>query len=344
MKKMFLTVTILSVGCISMWGNSRSPTPHEKFQNGPQTKQPLQTILSCEIYDYRGNTCYIDCIQTPMLRDEFPYNSGEEHTYRFKTDKLVTFMVNEREQFILQPGDSLHAVIRYGPNGKPESVEYSGTERATKQNSLRRDLWNIRAQMRYKSQLLTCIVLDQKPADRLRDTYTYLEKADKLIKLEEDGCSPDFLQYLRAETEALAYTSLVEYPPLYADLRKMPIEQQGIPDYKHILDDKPIRDNPVALRCIPYCDFLVLYCFYKKRLGAQQNGTNYVRPKTLEEHYTTLAEFFKGNQRDATLFLILSNYIRNGKNVEKASPFIKEYKEKYNLNREYADILDLLMQ
>ena len=41
---------------------------------------------------------------------------------------------------------------------------------------------------------------------------------------------------------------------------------------------------------------------------------------------------------------MLSNYIRNGKDIERVEPFLKEYKEKYNVDKSYAAILDSLMQ
>lgn len=306
--------------------------------------EKMRTTLSCQVYDYRGEMIYYDCVQTPFIKAEFHNNPGESHIYSFETDQLVTLMVNEREQFILQPGDSLHAVIHYSENGRPESTKISGSERAVRQNNLRRDLRQMQASMRYKTQLLACIAIDTKPADRFKDSHTFWEKADKLINLETPHCSPEFINYIRAEYEAIVYGTYIEYPPMYAATRHVSIEQQGIGDYWTVIDNYTPRDDQASLRCMPYSEFLILYCFYERTKEAHAAGKTYERPHQLEDLYKELASFYKGNQRDATLFLILSNYIRNGKEIEKVEPYLKEYKETYNLNKEYADILDALMQ
>lgn len=309
-----------------------------------QAGEKMKTTLSCQIYDFRGEMIYFDCVQSPFFRAEFHTNPGENHIYNFETDRLVTLLVNSRVQLVLEPGDSLHAVIRYGSNGRPERIELSGTERAVRQNNLKRDISQIQASMRYKTQLLACVAVDTKPADRLRDTRTFLEKTDKLIKLESSHCSPEFINYIRAEVEAIAYGSMVEYPAMYASVRHVPIEQQGIGDYWTIVDDYTPRDDQASLRCMPYSEFLCQYCVYQRTKEAHAAGKTYKRPQTLEEHYRELTSFFKGNQLDATLFLVLSNYIRNGKDIERVEPFLKEYKEKYNVDKSYAEILDSLMQ
>ncbi len=303
-----------------------------------------KATLSCQVYDYRGEKIYYDCMQTPFIRAEFHNNPGESHVYSFETDRLVTLMVNEREQFILQPGDSLHAVIRYAENGRPQTVEISGTERAVAQNNLRRDIRQLQASMRYKTQLLACIAIDTKPADRFRDSRIFMEKVDKLIKLEEANCSPEFINYIRAEYEAIVYGTYVEYPPMYAETRHTPIEKQGIGDYWTVVDDYQTRSDEASLCCMPYSEFLVLYCFYQRDKEAHASGKVYDRPNSLEGLYKELSTFFEGNQRDATLFLVLSNYIRQGREIEKVEPYLKEYKEKYNIDKEHANILDALMQ
>lgn len=303
-----------------------------------------KTTLCCQIFDYRGNAVYFDCIQTPFIKAEYPNNPGEEYNYSFETDKIVTLIVNGRERFIMQPGDSIHAIIRYGENGRPQSTELSGTEQAVTQNNLARDLKLVQNNMRYKTQLLACIALDTKPVDRMKDSYTYLDKANRLINRVSESCSPEFLNYINAQIESLIYGSLIEYPPLYADTRKVPIEKQGIGDYWNCINDYKLRDDVASLRCMEYSEFLMLYCFFQESKKAHQAQQPYHRPSKLEDIYKSLTSYYKGNQLDATLFLLLSNYIRNGKEIEKVEPFLKEYQEKYNINKDYTDILNSLMQ
>lgn len=309
-----------------------------------QAEEKAKTTLCCQVFDYKGDMIYYDCMQTPFVKAEFHNNPGEEHLYNFETDKLVTLLVNGRERFILQPGDSIHAVIRYGESSKPESVEISGTERAVTQNNLMRDLKMVQDNMRYKTQLLACVAIDTKPADRMKNSYAYLEKAKMLAADVESSCSPDFKNYMWAHVEGLIYGSLIEYSIIYEGVRHLPIDKQGIGDYWTIIDRYQPRDDTASLRCMEYSEFLMQYCFYQLNKKAHAAQQTYTRPNDLEGIYKTLTSFYKGNQLDATLFLLLSNYIRNGKELEKADPLMKEYKEKYNLNKEYAEILDTLMQ
>ena len=136
----------------------------------------------------------------------------------------------------------------------------------------------------------------------------------------------------------------MEYPPLYADTRHVPIEKQGIGDYWTVVDGYQPRSDKASLRCMPYSEFLVLYCFYQRTKEAHAAGKTYTRPRQLEDLYKEIVSFYDGNQRDAILFLIMSNYIRNGKEIEKIDPYLKEYKEKYNLDKEYVAILESLLQ
>lgn len=309
-----------------------------------QADEKEKTTLCCQVFDYRGDMVYFDCAQSTFIKAEFHSNPGEEHLYSFETDKLVTIFVNGREKFVLQPGDSIHAVIHYGTNGRPENVEITGTDRAVKENMLMRDLKQMQNSMRYKTQLLACAAIDTKPIDRMKDSYTYLEKANKLIAQSEGSYTPEFKNYIQAQIEGLVYGSLIEYPIMYADIRKLPIEKQGIGDYWTIIDNYQPRSDIASLRCMEYSEFLMQYCFYQLNKKAHAKNQTYTRPQTLEGIYEALTSFYKGNQLDSTLFLLLSNYIHNGRELEKVEPFLKEYKEKYNINKEFSEILDSLMQ
>ena len=78
-----------------------------------ETVQAKKTVLSAEIYGYRAEMVYFDCFQTPLLRQEFHTNPGEEHIYSFDTERMVTFAINGKTTVLLMPGDSLHVNLRY---------------------------------------------------------------------------------------------------------------------------------------------------------------------------------------------------------------------------------------
>jgi hypothetical protein len=84
-----------------------------------------QTTLSAEIYGYQNDMVYFDCMQTPLIAQEFYTNPGEKHVYSFECDNLVCLTINGRTTVLLQPGDSLHVNITY--EGKNVQVEYSGS-------------------------------------------------------------------------------------------------------------------------------------------------------------------------------------------------------------------------
>ena len=45
-----------------------------------------KTTLSAEIYGYQGDMIYFDCVQTPLIAQEFYTNPGEEHIYNFESE------------------------------------------------------------------------------------------------------------------------------------------------------------------------------------------------------------------------------------------------------------------
>lgn len=304
--------------------------------------QEKKTTLSAQIYDYPRDMVYFDCTQSPFLCSEYHTNPGEEHLYSFQADQITSFVINGRTTVLLLPGDSLHLNIRY--DGKNvQSVEYSGTKQAVDNNKLFRSIDQTKRAMRYKSQLLACAVVDVKPKERIDSSRVLLTKVDALIAARK-GISPQAATYLKARTEAEAYTSYMEYPMMYAEIRHTPIEKQDIGDYWKLMDGTRLRSDKVSLRCSEYVSMLMRYVFYAEELKAKKEGKTYKRPGTLEEMYKDYAAFYKGEQRDAVLYTLLCNFIRNGKEIQRVDPLLKEYREKYNQDKEYTKILDSLLQ
>ena len=93
-----------------------------------------KTTLSANIEGYKRSKVFFDCMQTPLISQEFHTNPGEEHVYSFDCEGLVWMNINGSTGVILLPGDSLHVDVVY--NGKNVKVEYSGSERAVTNNKL----------------------------------------------------------------------------------------------------------------------------------------------------------------------------------------------------------------
>lgn len=300
-----------------------------------------RTILSAEVYDYRKDKVYFHCVQTPFLAAEFHTNPGEEHHYAFESTDLTEFLINGRARVLLEPGDSLHLVLHYD-NKQIASMEFSGTETAVAANRLLWEQEKARQRLRYKNDLLACAVLDVKPQMRIADSY-------KLLALSSDLCknSKATLQaqaYVLGDAQAQAYNSFMEYPVMYASLRKQPISEQGIGDYYHLMDKHPVAQTGAALRNPVYVSALMRYCFYeaeKKAIAAQQD---WKAPSRLEDMYALLTLFYQGDTLDSVLFHLLCNFIKTGKEVERADALIQDYKSHYNLNADYLKIIDSLLQ
>ena len=296
-----------------------------------------KTTLSAEVYGYKQEMVYFDCLQSPFFNAEFHTNPGDEHLYSFETKNPVCMLINGQVNVLLMPGDSIHAVVRY--DGKrPSEVVFSGSEKAAAANRLISSIDDMRRQMRYKSQLLACVVVDIKPQQRIEDSRTLLSKVQEMVAKQKSQLSDVAAEYILANTEAAAYISFMEYPQMYADTRKTPIAEQGIGDYWKT------RSGEGALRNPDYVSFLMRYCFYENEKKAVAKKATYTMPRQLETMYKELAAFYQGAQRDAVLYQLLVSFIRNGKELERAKPLFAEYKAKYNVDKGYLDILEKLME
>jgi len=308
----------------------------------PTTAGNTKTTLSVQTYGYKGNMVYFDCIQTPLIRQEFYSNEGEEHVYSFSTECPVVMIVNGRTQLFLQQGDSLHVDLRY--EGKQVFLSnISGTSRAISANKLMQSEEETRRNMRYKSQLLGCAALNITPKSRIDDSRTLLAKVQNLLK-DSKSAMPEVAAYITAETEGRAYMSFMEYPVMYADVRKVPVEKQEIGDYSKLMDGFTARTDAVSLSSPEYISMLMRYCFYCNELKAKQDGKTYSIPNEFETMYGELAEFYDGTVRDAVLYGLICNFIRGGQQVKRADAIINDYRNKYNKNTYYIKVLDSLMQ
>lgn len=299
-----------------------------------------KTILSVEVYGYKGDMIYFDCVQTPLIRQEFYTNPGEEHHFAFSTDELVCMLINGKTKLLMQRGDSLHAVVRY--DGRNIDATYSGSENAVKANNLLKSIDNLKRDMRYRSQLLGCVALDIKPKNRIDDSRVLLARAAAIV--DAAGVSSDVASYILAGIESEVYLSFIEYPVMYASVRGVPVEKQEIGDYHSIADSIKIRSDKVSLSNPEYISMLMRYCFYMDEIKAENVGQKYTMPTRFEDMYARLAAFYEGNVKDAVLYTLLCNFIKNGQEIERADALYKDYRQNHNKNPEYIKILDAILQ
>lgn len=299
-----------------------------------------KTTLSARIDGYQRSMIYFDCMQTPLIAQEFHTNPGEVHVYSFDSENLVWMTINGNTGVMLQPGDSLHVDVVY--NGKNVKVEYSGSERAVNNNRLVKSIENLKRSLRYKEQLLGCAALDIKPKSRVDDSRVLLEKAKALI--EKSQASPEAKNYVMAMIEYHVYMSFIEYPVMYASVRGLAVEEQEIGDYWNIMDGYVVRGDAESMNCPEYASLLMRYCFFMNEKAAKEAGKAYAMPIMMEDMYKELAAYYDGAQRDFVLYTLLRNFIMNGREIERADVLYNDYVEKYNSNVFYKSIIDMLMQ
>ena len=305
------------------------------------TAKAQQTAtISAQVYGYQQDMVYIDCMQTPLIAQEFYNNPGEEYVYTFECDGLVYLTINGRNAVLLQPGDSLHVDITY--EGKNATMTYGGTERAVNNNRLMKSVEGIKRGLRYKSQLLGCAALDIKPKARIDDSRTLLERIGML--LEKSPASQEAKNYVAAMIDYDAYMSFMEYPVMYAEVRGQAVADQEIGDYWAIMDGYATRTDAEALSCPEYASLLMRYCSFINAKVAQEKGESYTMPKMMEDMYREVVAFYEGDQRDFLIYTLLRNFIMNGQEIERADVLYKEYVEKYNTSAFHKSILEMLLQ
>ena len=302
-----------------------------------------KTTLSAEVNGYKREMVYFDCLQSPFFNAEFHNNPGEEHLYSFNTKNLVCMLLNGQVNVLLLPGDSIHVAVQYD-NNLPPKTTFSGDKKAVAANNMLQGISELKRQMRYKSQLLACVVVDIKPQKRIEDSRILLTKVQEMVKKAGKQLTPLATEYILSTTEAAAYTSYMEYPQMYAETRKLAVSDQGIGDYWKIMDGVKLRSTEGALASPDYVSFLMRYCFYENEKKATLANQQYTAPRQLEEMFKTLSLFYSGALRDAVLYQLLVNFTRNGKELERVRPLYLEYKNNYNINQEYLQILDKLLE
>ena len=269
-----------------------------------------KTTLSAEVNGYKREMVYFDCLQSPFFNAEFHNNPGEEHLYSFNTKNLVCMLLNGQVNVLLLPGDSIHVAVQYD-NNLPPKTTFSGDKKAVAANNMLQGISELKRQMRYKSQLLACIVVDIKPQKRIEDSRILLTKVQEMVKKAGKQLTPLAAEYILSTTEAAAYTSYMEYPQMYAETRKLAVSDQGIGDYWKIMDGVKLRSTEGALASPDYVSFLMRYCFYENEKKATLANQQYTAPRQLEEMFKTLSLFYSGALRDAVLYQLLVNFTRN---------------------------------
>jgi hypothetical protein len=193
--------------------------------------------------------------------------------------------------------------------------------------------------------LLSCIVVQVKPEDRIKDSKDLMAQEKKWIDDNKLKFSKHFINYMEASAEGRYLYSLIEYPLMAAEFFKLPIEKQNIGDYWKTLDGYKILTNEDALSNSEYLLFLIYYAKYISNKDAISNGKEATTTAQFSSLFNAITTVYKDkNMVDLLLYTLLNYQVRQEKNFDNITKLFNLYKEKYNINKKYIEKLSTLMQ
>ena len=303
-----------------------------------------QTYVSMEVYGYQGKSIYFDFMEKNDANVDYPYKEGQLMEVAANLDDITMLNVNMWVNICLQPGDSLHAKVTYEGRNYT-AVEYSGTPQAVLiANTLHRIRMH-RREAHYKANLPAALVV-------LTDPKAYHQasldewRAEKAILNEIKAEIPERVyNYLLSELDAIFLPNLITYPYACAAYQKKDIQDCLADGYWTALDGYQLRDDEASLRNRNYMTFLMPYAEYQicKQKGC--DPAQFKASQSVESEYEELAGFYEGALRDAALFVVIYNgMVGDGSDFEQCQALSKDYLKKYNISKEYKQILKEIMK
>ncbi len=300
--------------------------------------------VSVEIYGYNGKMVTFDFVEEPDAYIEFPYKEGQPMEVAATLDDVTMLNVNMWVNICLQPGDSLHAKVTYEGRSY-QSVEYSGTPRAV---LIANTLLKIRAARReadYKANLPAATVVLTDPIAYHKASLDEWRREKAILDEVKDEISPRVYNYLLSELDAIFLSNVILYPFSCASYQKKDIQECIADDYWSVFDDYQLRDDDASLRNRHYMSFLLPYAEY---MICKQNGSDpatFKSAQSTRSEYDEIAGFYDGVLRDAALFVVLYNELASDElDYAQCEALVKDYLKKYNISKEYKQILKEIMQ
>ena len=302
------------------------------------------TYVSVEVYGYEGQVVSFDFVEKPDAYVEYPYKEGQLMEVSTELADITMLNVNMWVNICLQPGDSLHAKVTYTGRSY-SSVEYSGTPRAV---LLANTLLKIRASRReadYKANLPAALVVLTDPFAYHKASLDEWRKELSILDEVKGEISPRVYNYLRSELDAIFLTNVILYPFGCAGYQKKKIEECLPADYWTALDGYELRSDEASLHNRGYMSFLMPYAEYMicKRNGG--DPSTFKTSQSARSEYEEIAGFYDGALRDAALFVVLYNELAsNDADYAECEALVKDYLKKYNISKEYKQILKEVMR
>lgn len=302
------------------------------------------THVSVEAYGFQGKFIYFNFVEKPDAYVEFPYKEGQLLEVSTTLDDITMLNVNMWLNICLQPGDSLHAKVTYdGRNYK--TVEYSGTPQAVLIATTLHKIRMSRREAGYKANVPAALVVLTDPIAYHKESLEEWGREKAILDEIKDDISPRVYNYLLSELDAIFLPNLITYPYACASFQKKQIEECIADDYWTALDNYQVRNDEASLRNRNYMSFLLSYAEY---MICKKNGSDPHKFKSTQStvsEYDEIANFYDGALRDAALFVVLYNALASEDvNFAECETLVKDYLKKYNISKEYKQILKEVMK
>lgn len=300
-------------------------------------------IVTAEIYGYQKDMVYFDFREKDGINMEFPYREGQRMEFMVNLDDITTMVLNTFIEVYLQPGDSVHVKVTY--NGRNyDRVEFSGTPEAVAINSKVHETELLQRERRYKTNIPAMLVILVDAREFHKATLREWKDELAIIEQVKDQIHPRVYRMAISQIEGTLLNNLITYPYASSEMHRKKLEDCMADDYWTALDGYQLRDDEASLRSRAYMCMLSPYKEYMRMKAARAAGKEYKAPKSLEEQYRDIADFYNGSLRDAALFVFLYDSLAAGKDFNTLDKLVQNYFKKYNKEKEYKQILTQVMQ
>lgn len=292
-----------------------------------------------------GKVVDFEFIEKDGINQQIPYSNNQEMEFEAELDYITMMKINGRTSVILQPGDKINVDIKYDySNGTVALATFTGTPEAVLASTLLQDIQKNRRRNRYKTNILSAVILKRMPLDYYDATKAEWKEEVALLDAIKPQISPAMYNYLLSEIESVLIPNLLRSPWVYAEMMRTTADSCMREDYWNLLDQYKLRDDKASLRNYNYMGFLLEYEMYQQKKKAREQNITHTPPKTLEEAYKGIASFYDGSFRDCALCVLLYNAITKGNDFPTIEKLTKDYFNKYNKNKQFKTMLTNMMK
>ena len=307
------------------------------------------TTLKATIENYARDKVSLSFMQTPSLNIDFPYNreNPQPIDYMFDIDKPEAVYLNGQLIYV-EPGDEMEFLFYYGEDRKLKEIRVlSGSNPQTvAANTLLQQVRLQRLENRFKTQNLAWVAIALPPREHFSKNLRRIESEQAFWNANKEKLTNDAYHYLLSESEALVYANMIDYPLMFSDVQKKPLDSCLVNEYAHFLDGYTVREDEASLRNRNYGVFLIsLYDYARMKDALKKGNITNLNHQTPEELFNGLALYYSGAVRDAVLYCMLVQTLSANKMEFSAfEKLYEKYIRQYNSDAFYKADLERMMQ